>query len=248
MPYNRVGRSACSASCATSVEPYLRIFRRFIPPFGPLDLSPIVALIVLQVVAQRRRERHRGLVRDGPAARAWLRAALVLAAVAGRRPGHQGARARAPRGRATRTRSSRASTLVHVRNRGVAFSALEGRTGIVTAVIALAVLALVGLVRPPRRRARWSGCPSGLLAGGAAGQHPRPRAPRRGHRLPQAPARGRPSTWPTWRSPSASWPCSTSSSARSDRVRLRAEPGGRGHPARRLPGRAAGLADARRSA
>lgn len=32
-------------------EPYLRIFRRFIPPLGPLDLSPIVAIIVLNVVA-----------------------------------------------------------------------------------------------------------------------------------------------------------------------------------------------------
>jgi YggT family protein len=31
-------------------EPYLSIFRRFIPPLGPLDLSPIVGLIVLQVV------------------------------------------------------------------------------------------------------------------------------------------------------------------------------------------------------
>ena len=31
-------------------EPYLRIFRRFIPMIGPLDLSPIVGLIVLQIV------------------------------------------------------------------------------------------------------------------------------------------------------------------------------------------------------
>jgi YggT family protein len=31
-------------------EPYLRIFRRFIPMIGPLDISPIVALIVLNVV------------------------------------------------------------------------------------------------------------------------------------------------------------------------------------------------------
>jgi YggT family protein len=28
-------------------EPYLRLFRRFIPPVGPLDLSPLVAVIVL---------------------------------------------------------------------------------------------------------------------------------------------------------------------------------------------------------
>ena len=31
-------------------DPYLRIFRRFIPPLGPLDLSPMVAIIVLFVL------------------------------------------------------------------------------------------------------------------------------------------------------------------------------------------------------
>jgi uncharacterized protein YggT (Ycf19 family) len=31
-------------------EPYLRIFRKFIPPIGPLDLSPIVAILVLRIV------------------------------------------------------------------------------------------------------------------------------------------------------------------------------------------------------
>jgi YggT family protein len=33
-------------------EPYLRIFRRFIPPLGPLDLSPMLAVITL-IVLQR---------------------------------------------------------------------------------------------------------------------------------------------------------------------------------------------------
>ena len=33
-------------------EPYLRIFRRFLPMIGPLDITPIVAVIVLQVVTQ----------------------------------------------------------------------------------------------------------------------------------------------------------------------------------------------------
>jgi YggT family protein len=28
-------------------EPYLRLFRRIVPTFGPLDLSPMVAVIVL---------------------------------------------------------------------------------------------------------------------------------------------------------------------------------------------------------
>jgi YggT family protein len=32
-----------------TVEPYLGLFRRIIPPIGGLDLSPIVALIVLQL-------------------------------------------------------------------------------------------------------------------------------------------------------------------------------------------------------
>lgn len=31
-------------------EPYLRIFRRFVPQIGPLDLSPIVGVIVLLVL------------------------------------------------------------------------------------------------------------------------------------------------------------------------------------------------------
>jgi YggT family protein len=31
-------------------EPYLRIFRRFIPPLGPIDISPIVAIFVLRIV------------------------------------------------------------------------------------------------------------------------------------------------------------------------------------------------------
>jgi YggT family protein len=31
-------------------EPYLRIFRRVIPSFGPLDVSPIVAVLALYVL------------------------------------------------------------------------------------------------------------------------------------------------------------------------------------------------------
>jgi uncharacterized protein YggT (Ycf19 family) len=31
-------------------DPYLRIFRRFVPPLGPLDLSPMVAVLVLVLV------------------------------------------------------------------------------------------------------------------------------------------------------------------------------------------------------
>ena len=31
-------------------DPYLNIFRSFIPPLGGMDLSPILAILVLQVV------------------------------------------------------------------------------------------------------------------------------------------------------------------------------------------------------
>ena len=31
-------------------EPYLGLFRRFIPPLGPIDISPIIAILVLQIV------------------------------------------------------------------------------------------------------------------------------------------------------------------------------------------------------
>ena len=33
-------------------DPYLRLFRRVLPPLGPLDLSPMLAVIVLIVVQQ----------------------------------------------------------------------------------------------------------------------------------------------------------------------------------------------------
>ena len=33
-------------------DPYLNIFRSFIPPMGGLDFSPVLAIFVLQLVAQ----------------------------------------------------------------------------------------------------------------------------------------------------------------------------------------------------
>ena len=33
-------------------EPYLGIFRRFIPPLGPLDLSPVIGLLFLVILEQ----------------------------------------------------------------------------------------------------------------------------------------------------------------------------------------------------
>ena len=35
---------------ARLTDPYLDIFRQFIPPLGPLDISPIVALFVLSII------------------------------------------------------------------------------------------------------------------------------------------------------------------------------------------------------
>ncbi len=32
-------------------EPYLRIFRRIVPPYGQVDFSPIVAFFALQIIA-----------------------------------------------------------------------------------------------------------------------------------------------------------------------------------------------------
>jgi uncharacterized protein YggT (Ycf19 family) len=49
IPYSRWSRSILDFLRDLS-EPYLSIFRRFIPPIGPLDLSPMIATIVLWLV------------------------------------------------------------------------------------------------------------------------------------------------------------------------------------------------------
>lgn len=49
VPYARWS-SAVLGFLRDVVEPYLAIFRRFIPPLGPLDLSPIVAIVLLRIV------------------------------------------------------------------------------------------------------------------------------------------------------------------------------------------------------
>jgi YggT family protein len=51
MPYNPYLRSAVRFVEETT-DPYLNLFRRFLPPIGGrLDISPIVAILVLYVVA-----------------------------------------------------------------------------------------------------------------------------------------------------------------------------------------------------
>ena len=49
IPYSRWSRAIMDFLRDVS-EPFLSIFRRFIPPIGPIDLSPMVGLIVLGVV------------------------------------------------------------------------------------------------------------------------------------------------------------------------------------------------------
>jgi uncharacterized protein YggT (Ycf19 family) len=51
MPYSRWSRAILDF-LRDVCEPYLSIFRRFIPPFGPLDLSPMIAIIVLVIVGR----------------------------------------------------------------------------------------------------------------------------------------------------------------------------------------------------
>ena len=49
LPYN-VALRRVIAFVEESTDPYLNLFRRFIPTIGPIDISPIVATIVLFVV------------------------------------------------------------------------------------------------------------------------------------------------------------------------------------------------------
>ena len=49
-PYSRV-TDAILGFLRDACEPYLRVFRRFIPPIGQIDLSPMVAIIVLYFVS-----------------------------------------------------------------------------------------------------------------------------------------------------------------------------------------------------
>jgi YggT family protein len=48
VPYSRWS-SAVLGFLRDVCEPYLAIFRRFIPTLGPIDISPIVAIFVLNI-------------------------------------------------------------------------------------------------------------------------------------------------------------------------------------------------------
>jgi len=49
IPYSRA-TSAVIGFIRDAAEPYLRIFRRILPPLGGLDLSPIIGIIALFLV------------------------------------------------------------------------------------------------------------------------------------------------------------------------------------------------------
>lgn len=49
LPYNLALR-AVIGFVEDATNPYLNIFRSFIPRIGPLDISPIVAILVLSIV------------------------------------------------------------------------------------------------------------------------------------------------------------------------------------------------------
>lgn len=49
MPYNRALRAVVGFIHEVT-DPYLNLFRRVIPPIGPLDISPILAILVLNIV------------------------------------------------------------------------------------------------------------------------------------------------------------------------------------------------------
>ena len=54
LPYARWS-SAILGFLRDVCEPFLSIFRRFIPAIGPLDLSPVVAIVLLNIVGSRGR-------------------------------------------------------------------------------------------------------------------------------------------------------------------------------------------------
>jgi YggT family protein len=48
IPYSR-STDAILGFLRDVTEPYLRIFRRFIPPIGAFDFSPLIAVLVLRI-------------------------------------------------------------------------------------------------------------------------------------------------------------------------------------------------------
>jgi YggT family protein len=51
IPYNLTLR-AVTGFVTESTDPYLAVFRRWVPSIGPLDISPIFAIIALSVIGR----------------------------------------------------------------------------------------------------------------------------------------------------------------------------------------------------
>ena len=62
-PYSRWYMDAIMNFLRDVCEPYLKIFRRFIPPIGMFDLTPMIAIIVLYIVQTIVVNADRGLMR-----------------------------------------------------------------------------------------------------------------------------------------------------------------------------------------
>ena len=51
IPYNMTLR-AVTGFVTETTDPYLAVFRRWVPGLGPLDISPILAILVLTIVGR----------------------------------------------------------------------------------------------------------------------------------------------------------------------------------------------------
>jgi len=51
LPYSR-GLAAVRNFLDQTVAPFINLFRRYIPPLGPIDLSPLFAFITLTIARQ----------------------------------------------------------------------------------------------------------------------------------------------------------------------------------------------------
>lgn len=101
------------------------------------------------------------------AAAAWWRAALLLGVVVGLDQASK-ALVRSHVDLGSRDPIFPAVTLVHTKNRGVAFGVLEGQAALVAVVIGVALVVLLWFfARNAAKAGMWA--PVGLLAGGALG-------------------------------------------------------------------------------
>ena len=212
VPYTRWS-SAVLGFLRDVCEPYLGIFRRFIPPLGPIDLSPIVAILVLQIVGGIIVQPDPGLSRM--AVGAWGRVAFVAAGVVAL---DQATKALV---RATIEPGDRVDVvpgveLVHTRNSGVAFGALSGGGAIVTVIVGAALVALLGYFATHVQQAAGSGCRPGCSSAARSATSSTASARARSRTSSRSRSASRRSTSPTCRSRSASSLLSRRRSSASD--------------------------------